>query len=89
MIKLKNRILDFLFKKKTEPSMLAHYILWYNRNDNWFERLSANKQIELLFWNPDCYNNTSCVQSAGSPLQNEHIPTRHGKINGGETAGVV
>lgn len=65
MIKLKNRILDFLFRRKPEPSMLARYIIWYNRNDNWFERLSANKQIELLFWNPDIYNNTSCVQSAG------------------------
>jgi hypothetical protein len=66
MKKFKNYILRLLFKKKPEPTMLAHYLLWYNQDDNWGERLFANKQMELLFWNSDCYNDTSCVQSAGS-----------------------
>lgn len=56
-------------RKKVEPTMLARYILWYNRDNNWFERLQANKQMELLFWNSDCFNGASCVQSAGGNCQ--------------------
>jgi hypothetical protein len=77
-------------RKKVEPTMLAHYILWYNRDNNWFERLWTNKQIELLLWNPVCFSSASCVQSAGGNYQkNEHIPIKHEKIDDCETASVV
>lgn len=59
-----NKLFNQLFKSsRAKPSGLALYLHWYNRDNNWLERITITGQLERLLWNKDIFNPRRSVSS--------------------------